>query len=778
MAKNKKVRKKHRAARYAAVFFRVFSRLFAVIAVICLIGGAYFGLHFYRKYYRRYDASARETVENGSRKDFRLKEPTYIYDRDGNLLTKLRAGGDSAYLTYDKIPAHAVNAFVAVEDRTFWTNPGYDLKGIARVGWYYVKTHGVEAHGASTITQQLARNSYVTREVTISRKVKEILVAKYLTKKYTKEDIMEFYVNDVYFANQYYGLEAAAQGYFGRSARALSLSQIAYLCAIPNRPAWYDPVRYPDHALKRRDKILDDMLELNYITEDQCRRAKEEVITIKENSGGELHDYQSTYAMDCVVRYFMKQNEFPFQYTFETDAEYRNYQDLYDDAYEEEKNRLYSGGYRIYTTLDSGAQEALQAALDEVLSFDTEINEATGAYALQGSVTAVDNGNGKVVAIVGGRTDPRGKSTTYTLNRAYQSFRQPGSSIKPLIVYAPALEKGYYPGTVLNNIDVTKAKEKGANALMMTGKAVLLRNAVERSLNGCAWQIMANLKPAYCLKHITDMEYRNIVPGDNTLATSLGGFTYGVTSSEQAAGYAALANHGLYRGQTCISAIRSPEGEEIYKDSDPVRVYESSAADTMIDIMKGVIIRGTAASMGWYKEEKTEAAGKTGTTNKSKDGWFCGVTPYYSAAVWVGYDTPRELKDLYGSSYPASIWKKSMQYLISGKSEKTFSLPKLMPEMSAGAEKYLPGREDSELLSEGYTVGDYRKDRATGEMIGAVIAEMSALRRTTDPNFDADIAARYYQCTAALPAVKDPAYAASLQSEINTAYATAATRVD
>ncbi|MCR4890842.1 MAG: transglycosylase domain-containing protein [Lachnospiraceae bacterium] len=674
---NKQKKKKKKT--YFGIFLSVFLKLALIIFVVCLVGGIIFAVYFYNKYMKAYDAEAYEMVESGSREDFKLNSPTYVYDEDGNLLIRMRSGGESSYLKYADIPQYAIDAFVAVEDRTFWSNSGYDLWGMLRVIYYYIKTRGAERTGASTITQQLARNSYLTKEVTFERKIKEIYVAKYLTKKYSKEDIMEFYVNDIYFANQYYGLEAAAQGYFGKKAKALSLSQVAYLCAIPNRPAYYDPVKYPDHAIKRRDKILSDMLELKMISEKEYEQATTEKIQIIDRSGSTIKDYQSTYAIDCAVRYFMELQEFPFQYAFDTVAEYQNYEQLYEEVYEETKSDLYNGGYRIYTTLDSDAQDELQKSLDEVLSFDTEVS-STGAYALQGAVTAVDNDTGKVVAIVGGRSDPSGTKQSYTLNRAFQSFRQPGSSIKPLIVYAPALESGYYPGSEVQDISVTEGKKKGVDSTKLTGEPMSLRTAVEKSKNGCAWQVMANIKPFTGLAHIILMEYRNIVPTDYNLAAALGGLTYGVTTAEQAAGYAALVNHGLYRGQTCIASIKDSEGKEIYENKTAVQAYTGAAADTMVDIMKGVVIRGTASKMNWYAEEETEAAGKTGTTNKSKDGWFCGVTPYYSVAVWVGYDTPRELKDLYGSSYPASIWKACMKALIDGKPAKKFVLPNVMPE--------------------------------------------------------------------------------------------------
>lgn len=770
-----KRRRKKKKSSYIGTFFKVFFGVMLVFILIGIIAAGAVGLHMYNKYYKVYDKEAKEMVYGGSEADFKKNDPTYIYDKNGDVIVKLRGDGDSTYLTYDEIPEYAINAFIAVEDRTFWKNPGYDINGIMRVVYRYVTTKGVEQHGASTITQQLARNIYLSQEVSLERKVKEILVSKYLTKKYTKKQIMEYYINDVYFANQYYGLEAAAQGYFGKKAAQLTLSEITYLCAIPNRPTYYDPIKYPDHAIERRNKILGDMLEMGSITQAEYDTALNQQIEIKDQSSTELKNYQATYAMDCAVRYLMSLAGFNFRYVYDSEEDYENYVELYNEEYENQKSLLYTNGYKIYTTLDSEAQDILQNALDEVLSFDMDVDSSTGAYMLQGSVTAVDNTNGKVVAIVGGRTNPSGSSTTYTLNRAYQSYRQPGSSIKPLVVYAPGLEMGYTPNSILDNIDVSKAKKlTAAQALMLSGTKMTLRKAVEQSKNGCAWQVYANIGPKVGLKHITDMEYQNIIPADYTLATALGGFSKGVTTAEQAAGYAALANHGIYRGQTCIASIKNMNGEEIYTEDKTIQAYTAEAADTMVDILKGVVKSGTAAKMNWYKETSTEAAGKTGTTNDSKDGWFCGMTPYYSMAVWVGYDTPKELPSLYGSSYPASIWKQAMLSLISGYEAKEFVLPSVMSGSGNSTEKYLPGRDASEELSPGYTVGDYRNDRLIGENVEAAIAQMGAASPLTDVNYANTINTLYQNCLAVMTGIKDPSYLVSLQESLNTAYATAA----
>ena len=620
--------------------------------------------------YVEYKQMAEHVVGESTPDTFRLQESSYIYDDDGDVIAKLSKDEDSYYLPYDEIPVEAIQAFVAVEDRTFWENSGIDLKGIFRVGLRFLYTEGEEVHGASTITQQLARNRFLTNEVSLERKAKEMLIAMELTDKYSKEQIMEFYINDISFANTYYGLEAASIGYFGKSSKELSLSQIAYLCAIPNSPTYYNPYRHPENALKRRDKILDDMLEMEYITQEEHDAAVEEEIVIQRPDYG-FHNYETTYAVDCAVRYLMELDGFEFEYGFTSDKEYEQYSEQYDQAYAAARQELYIGGYDVYTSLDPEQQEYLQKAIDEGLSFDDETS-SDGVYALQGAATLIDNETGKVTAIVGGRSQ---ETDVYGLNRAYQSFRQPGSSIKPLIVYAPALENGYGSTTIVKDVNVDAAKAAGENADMsrLPGGTMTLRQAVERSRNGVAWSVYADITPEVGMASLTKMRFDNIVAGDYYMAACLGGFTHGVTSEEMAGAYAALANGGMYRNPTCIVSMKDKNGEEIFQDPQEERVYQENASLVMVDILTGVVTRGTASGMGWTGD--IEAAGKTGTTNNSRDGWFCGMTPYYTLTVWVGCDQPRTLSSLWGSTYPAQIWKNAMSHCVEGLPAASFEEP-------------------------------------------------------------------------------------------------------
>lgn len=644
---------------------------------------------------------AKELVDSSTPETFRLAQTSYIYSDDGTQLAALAESEDATYLSYDDIPADVVNAFVAVEDRTFWNNSGVNLKGILRVCVNYVKSRGQVAEGASTITQQLARGTFLSNEKTLSRKIKEIFIARQLTKKYTKEQIMEFYCNSCCFANGIYGVEDASQKYFGKSVSDLSLSETAYLCAIPNRPEYYNPLKNSENAISRRDKILQDMYECGYITKDAGDAALAENITVAEVSDEEdtFYNYEVTYAINCAVRYLMKQDGFEFKSHFEDDADYDTYNAYYDEAYKQAKHKLYTGGYKVTTTMNLKAQKTLQKIFDKQLAFNTDVDPDTGIYQFQGGMTVIDNETGKVVAMIGGRSQDE-LQKTYSLNRGFQSFKQPGSSIKPLVIYTPALEEGYDANSTLTEIDVETAKKSTSEKISkMGGQKMSLRYAVEDSKNGCAYSLYNIITPKVGLSYIEDMNFSKIVQQDYTLSSGLGGLHYGTNTVEMANAYSTLENHGEYRQADCISSILDASGNEIYEEPESKTVYTRSAADQMTDILEGVLnsSAGTARRLKWSSSSDVAAAAKTGTTNDNKVAWFCGYTPYYSIAVWVGYDYPKYVKDLWGNTYPAYIWKDAMLYMIDGKDAKDFDLE---GKKSSGSKNVISNDDDSSAPAE------------------------------------------------------------------------------
>lgn len=375
-------------------------------------------------------------------------------------------------------------------------------------------------------------------------------------------------------------------------------------------------------------------------------------------------NFIQTFVTYCATRKIMEYNGFKFQNTFDSKKEEQKYDDDYTDAYAAAQKQLLNSGYRIYTSIDLKKQKALQEAVNTNLSAFTEKN-TNGIYKMQGAAVCIDNKTGRVVAIVGGRSQ---KTSGYTLNRAYQSFRQPGSSIKPVIVYTPSLERDYTPDTTVND---HKFEGGPSNANGKYSGHISLRYAVEQSKNTIAWQLFDELTPKVGLQYLLEMNFSKIVDDDYFSASSLGGLTYGCSPLEMASAYATIENDGKYREPTCIVKILDADGNTIVKnDVDEKYIYDSKAANTMTDILKGVLTKGTGVGLGL--DNGMTAAGKTGTTNDKKDGWFCGFTPYYTTAVWIGCDNPTTINDLSGASYPGRTWKMFMNTIHADLETKPF----------------------------------------------------------------------------------------------------------
>ena len=683
---------------------------------------------------------AKDLVDSSTPDTFRLAQTSYIYSDDGTQLAALAESEDATYLSYEDIPADVVNAFVSVEDRTFWNNSGVDYKGILRVCVNYVKTKGQVAEGASTITQQLARGTFLSNEKTISRKIKEIFIARQLTKKYTKEQIMEFYCNSCCFANGIYGVEDASQKYFGRSVSDLSLSETAYICAIPNRPEYYNPLKNSENAISRRNKILQDMYECDYITKDAGDAALAENITVAEVSDEEdtFYNYEATYAINCAIRYLMKQDGFEFKSHFEDDADYDTYNAYYDEMYKQAKHKLYTGGYKVTTTMNLKAQKNLQKIFDKELAFNTKVDESTGIYQFQGAMTVIDNETGKVVAMIGGRSQDE-LQQTYSLNRGFQSFKQPGSSIKPLVIYTPALEEGYDANSTLTEIDVKAAKKSTSEKISkMSGKKMSLRYAVEDSKNGCAYSLYNIITPKVGLSYIENMNFSKIVQQDYTLSSGLGGLHHGTNTVEMANAYSTLENHGEYRQADCISSILDASGNEIYEEPESKTVYTRSASDQMTDILEGVLnsSAGTAKGLKWSSASDVAAAAKTGTTNDNNVAWFCGYTPYYTISVWVGYDYPKSVKGLWGNIYPAYIWKEAMLYMIDGKDEADFDLE---GKKATGNKNVISDEDDSSAPEESTDTSVTNPDDAQNTTNTNPSGEDHSTNSSTDSTIDGNV---------------------------------------
>ncbi len=625
-------RKKRKKKDLGSFYFRL-----TQIAMACILAGACF-LFYQTGYIQTVISLYKEAdalMEHSSIEDFRRDQSGEVYDNDGNLIALLRNERNIVYLTSDEIPQTVKDAFVSIEDKRFYKHHGFDPFAILRAAQSLVRKNSI-TQGGSTITQQLARNIYLTHTIKWERKVEEIFVAMALDRKYSKEEILEFYINNIYFSNGYYGIQAASRGYFSKDVDELSLSETAFLCAIPNGPGSYDPLVHMDHTLERRDLILKNMYKDGVITKEAYDQAVSETITLNRFRTSFTRTWAHTYIYECATRALMEAT---------------------GQDYDTCRKQLYTGGYRVYTSIDMKAQALLQSTIDQQLSGYNTLN-SNGTYALQSSAVCIDNETGLVTAIVGGRSQ---EEISVDYNRAFMSFRQPGSTIKPLIVYTPALERGYTASSTLMD---SKEEDGPDNATNRYAGAISLRTAVEQSVNTTAHKLLRELTPQTGLSYLLDMNFSAIKETDYTLAAALGGLTTGVSSLEMTSGYAALANNGIYRLPDCVTMITDMDGNIItMPDRQEHQVYEQEAAHEMTDILEGVLIRGTARGK---TIPDMPCAGKTGTTNDYMDGWFAGYSAYYTTGVWIGFDTPRSIRSLSGSSHPVEIWQAFMTKLHDG----------------------------------------------------------------------------------------------------------------
>ena len=405
------------------------------------------------------------------------------------------------------------------------------------------------------------------------------------------------------------------------------------------------------------------MLEDGKITQEQCDEAKAYEIVLNNMEIVPAGTYVDTYVNYCATRALMEQNGFEFQYKFENSQEQEAYETAYNEAYNTWNEKLTSGGYRIYTSIDMEKQALLQDILDDKLKDFTDVNEE-GIYDLQGAGVCIDNDTGLVTAIVGGRTQ---EYEGYTFNRAFQSYRQPGSSIKPLLVYAPYLMAGHLPE---EEVDDSYMPGGPKNSGDLYRGLVSLKEALGYSSNVVAWKLMEQLTPYEAMQYLHKMNYEKIAVDDNNQATSVGGFTYGVSPVELASGYAALENDGVYREPTCVSRITNARGENIVDNpGEGYAVYNELESKMVTKMMEWGVNEGI---LQHARLTNAIVAAKSGTTNDSKDGWLAGYSKYYTTVVWVGCDMPKSVEGLSGGSYPLDIWKSFMYEIHKGLNPKEF----------------------------------------------------------------------------------------------------------
>lgn len=679
--------------------------------IVFLIGigiGGYYGFKFYPEY-KSMSAEADEIIEQVNERTFVRLDPTQIVRKDGTLVREFTKA-PYKYIESHEMPPEVKNAFVAIEDKSFYRHEGVDIRANLRALRALIQNRGEITQGGSTITQQLVKNTFLTNEQTYDRKLKEILISVRLENELSKDKILEYYINNIYYGNGAHGIETAAHYYFSESVSNLSLSEIALLAAIPNNPTIYNPINNLDNTLSRRDRILTHMHMEEFITEEEMNEAKEQEIelNIKERDRYVSEDYEVSYIMSSASKLIMEQEGFEMKFAFENNDQRKEYNKAFQEKFNEVYDRIRVGGYTIVSTIDTEKQQELQASINNGLSNLNE-TEDEGLYKTQGAGVTIDNKTNELVAIVGGRTQ---ENIDNTFNRAFLAYRQPGSVIKPIISYGIEIENGMLGSTTVNDV---RDENGPRNVTDVYRGNMLASTALQRSVNTVPFEMMRNRGTKSAREMMSRMEFTNIVDEDDNAGIAIGGFTRGATPLEISGAFNMLANHGNYVRPTGIDSIKF-DGEIVYENVKPERrVLNDGTAYLLTDIMKGVLTERHGTGYGLSLNNNMPAAAKTGTTDGNRDGWFAGYTPYYTSTIWVGNDNPSQVANLYGSTYPGRIWKDYMDKIHSGLEPIEFEVPTGTRKMYVNP---ITG-EVSETKREGFIYYEY----VPGAYISAQLAE-------------------------------------------------------
>ena len=564
------------------------------------------------------------------------KQATIFYDMNQKEFARLYVE-NRVEVPFDKIPLLFKKSIVDVEDNRFYEHRGIDLRSIARAVWVDLRGGGY-IEGGSTITQQLARNVLLTQKKAISRKIQEVFLAMSIERNYTKDEILERYLNQICFGQGAYGVEAAARTFFGKSVSELNLSEIALLTGLPKNPSGFSPFTHPLVAKERRATVLDQMVKYGSITPAEAQTAKNSPLGVIPLSPQKR---RAAYFRDYVI------------------------QKLHGTI---DEQTLYTGGYKIYTTLDILAQDAAEQA---AASLNGGKPDEKGVWQPQFALTALDPKTGFIKAMIGGRDYGNTQ-----LNRAVAAYRQPGSTIKPFVYTAALDSRIYTPSSILRDEPLSYPTDNGTpytphNYDNKFRGDITLRDALENSVNMIALKLVESLGPSQIVDYARRMGLKSLVVSGpqndlNLASLALGGLTKGVTPLEMAAAYTPLANQGIYVEPVAVLEVKDAEGNTIFEDRPHKRIALSEeTAYLMTDMMRGVIMRGT----GQAAMIDRPAAGKTGTTSDNTNAWFIGYTPDLLAAVWIGNDQqnkPVRLNNtIIGSGKAAAIWGAFMRKALS-----------------------------------------------------------------------------------------------------------------
>lgn len=590
--------------------------------------------------------------------DFTLNQSSIIYYKDPNgdyqKLTTVKSSENRIWIDGDQIPQHMKDALVAIEDKRFYTHKGVDWFRTAHAALNMFT--GGSTFGGSTITQQLIKNLTQQDDITVQRKLLEIFQALDLEKNYDKDEILEYYLNAVYFGEGCYGVQTAAQTYFGKDAKDLSVAEAASIVGITNLPTYYDPFYSVENNKERQENVLREMYKQGYLKKAEYEEAKNEELDFVrgENSPSTSNVY--SYYEEVVLS------------------------DVIGDLAEAKgisrnaaSQLVHNAGYEIYACIDKD----IQAKVDAIYTDPEKLPKTYGSTKsqLQSAIVIIDQATGEIKALRGGTGD---KTINYGLNRATGTTRPPGSSIKPIAVYGPAVEYGLIsPSTLVldkdeKHVQLTHTSWYPKNSPNSYDGIITITTALQKSKNTVAAQIVDKLTPSASLEFLRSrLGVTSLIDSDaDYAAMALGEPHYGITVREMAQAYTALANDGVFTYSRTYTMVKDRSGK-IILDNQPqtIQAFSQNTARTMTYMLNNAATYGTGHES---RLSNMPVAGKTGTTSANRDRWFCGYTPYYTCAVWTGYDTPETMA--FSGNPATQIWQKVMSAVHADLPRKEFNI--------------------------------------------------------------------------------------------------------
>ncbi|MBS2968197.1 PBP1A family penicillin-binding protein [Metabacillus sp. KIGAM252] len=573
-----------------------------------------------------------------------VTQPTAIYDQNGKLASKLTSS-KIEWMDYEEMPKSFEHALVATEDRDYYKHSGIDYLGIVRAAFKNIAAGGV-VEGGSTITQQLAKNTFLTQDQTFTRKFDEYFLAKKIEQKYSKENILELYANQVYFGEGAWGLKSAAQTYFGKEPKDLSNSESAILVGLIKAPTNYSPVKNYDKAIERRNVVIGLMEEQKFLSKADADNARSEELVLKEKKTDPLKGKYPSYVDQIIA-----------------EASQR---------YGISQEKLLAGGYKIHTELN----QDMQTGLEEIFKDDSLFPKSKTDQQVQAGSVLIDPKTGGIQALIGGR----GEHSFRQFNRATQLKRQPGSIMKPIAAYTPALEKGFTLDSPLKDEEMDFGGYTPKNIDGQYRGTVSLYYAFTESYN---------VPAVYTLSQVgidagLDSAKRFGIPvtdKDRQYGLALGGLNEGVSPLQMAEAFSAYPNKGVRNESHAITKIVDSEGKTAGEwEGAKSRATTPEVADKITQLMLGTVNEGTGKNA---KIEGLELAGKTGSTQDpnggdgTKDQWFAGFTPNLAGALWIGYDKTDadNILDTTSSKTAAPLYKKIMERAMKNEEKQSFNLP-------------------------------------------------------------------------------------------------------